>query len=292
MLLHFNDLSSGGDPARTTVDQSGRNDAVPSQNWFNAPHCYQQGNPGLGLMQRFGYSPSGGGQTSLQQARISRMEAQIPGLDGSAADVSVECLVRPDAVLWAALFAAGDDARFSPLMTYRRAFDGAVIWSLGIRSAVNNLGRFADIAFVAPLARPLTSAVRYETSQVAISQPIGYGDQGSFNGRLFHAAGAFGDRSGDGLGMGAWLAWQAGLYSARLAASALKTDANGIVQLGGDVGGIDYVAWWQRATTMIPYAGDMDEARITVGRYSALIGLTTVASIPVESRRLPFKNPY
>lgn len=293
VLLHFDELSLGGDPARTTVDISGKNDAVPSQNYFSAPYCFQQVNPGLGLMQQFGYITTGPNEGfSLSQARLSSMSAVIPGLDGSLEDVSAECLIRPASVLWTALFAAGDDARFSPLMTYRRAADGAVIWSLGIRSAVNSQGRFADIAFVVPLSRVSTGAVRYETSQTAISMPIGYGNQGSYDGRFIHVAGAFGGRVGDGLGMAAWMTWQAGLYSSRLLASAIKVDASGVVQLGGDVGIIDYVAWWKKETTIIHFAGDMDEARITIGRYSALIGLTTAASIPVENRRIPFSNPY
>ena len=292
VLLHFNELSGGGDPARTTVDLSGKNDAVPSQNWFNAPYCDQQVNPGLGLMQQFGRLQLGDGY-SLERGRLSKMEAVIPGVDGSSQDVSAECLVRPAQVLWDALYAIGDDARFSPLVTCRRSSDGAVIWSLGIMSAVNNLGRFALIAFVVPVLYPITGGqIGGETSVTAIAQELGYGNARSLEGRMFHAAGAFGSRSGGGVGIGAWSLWRAGLYSSRLAVSAIKADSNCAIQIGGDVGAIDYVAWWKKSTTMIPFVGDIDEVRVTLDRYSSLVGLSSVAGIPADRQKIPFQNPY
>lgn len=291
VLLHFNVASDRASPASTALDLSGENSAAGFSG-FSAPHCSQTENPGLGLLQRFGYDTDASAYV-LDRGRLSVMSAVIPGVDGAADDVSAECLIRPASVLWDAMFAGGDDARFTPLLTCRRSSDSTVIWALGIGSAVNNLGRYAVVTFVVPVLYPATGgALGGESSVSAISQPLGYGSAASFSGRLFHAGGSFGARSGAQVSIGAWADWRPGSFSSRLDVASIKADANCVVQVGGDVGLLDYVFWWKRATTLIPFVGDMDEARLTLNRYAALVGTATVTGIPADCRTLPFQNPY
>ena len=289
VLLHFDSLDApfAYAPESTVVRASGTNSAT-GQNSFIAPYCTQEANPGLGYMQRFGYS---GSAFSLSAARLSHMSAVIPGVDGFSDDVSVECLVRPAQVLWDALYASGNSTRYSPLVTCRRASDGAVIWSLGLRSGLNSLGRFCDVTFLVPLGALSAGTFASATTVEAISQPLGYGSALSYVGRFFHAAGACGARTATLVRLGAWNAWQAGSFSQSVDLAAIKADANCIVQIGGDVGNIDYVAWWTKDTTIIPFTGDLDEVRVTIGRYSALIGLANVSDIAADKQVIPFSNP-
>jgi len=241
-------------------------------------------------MQRFGYS---GSAFSLSAARLSHMSAVIPGGDGFSDDVSAGCLIRPASALWGALFSSGDDARFTPLLTCRRATDGAVIWSLGIGSAVNNLGRYAAVTFVVPVSYQASgSSLGAATAVSSISQPLGYGSAASFAGRLFHAGGSFGSRSGAQVSTGAWADWRAGTFSSRLDVAAMKAANDCIVQIGGDVGVLEYVFWRKRSTTLLPFVGDMDEVRVALNRYAALVGLVTIDDIPANRRTIPFQNPY
>ena len=136
-----------------------------------------------------------------------------------------------------------------------------------------------------------TGTFASETTVEAISQPLGYGSALSYVGRFFHAAGACGARTATLVRLGAWNAWQAGSFSQSVDLAAIKADANCIVQIGGDVGNIDYVAWWTKDTTIIPFTGDLDEVRVTIGRYSALIGLANVSDIAADKQVIPFSNP-
>lgn len=291
VLLHFNVASARDSEASTALDLSGENSATGFSG-FSAPYCSQADNPGLGLLQRFGYD-NGSSAYTLDRGRLSVMSASIAGVGGASDDVSAECLIRPASALWGALFSSGDDARFTPLLTCRRATDGAVIWSLGIGSAVNNLGRYAAVTFVVPVSYQASgSSLGAATAVSSISQPLGYGSAASFAGRLFHAGGSFGSRSGAQVSTGAWADWRAGTFSSRLDVAAMKAANDCIVQIGGDVGVLEYVFWWKRSTTLMPFVGDMDEVRVALNRYAALVGLVTIDDIPANRRTIPFQNPY
>ena len=294
VLLHFNELLAGigYDQASTAVTLAGKNDA-PGQNWFNSPHCYQQVNPGLGFMQRFGYSPMAGGFFSLANAGASYMDGIIAGCDGLDEQLTVECFIDIHQVAWDALKASGSDSRFCPVVTYRTD-SGHVVWALGLVSQIQMIGAVATRevrpAFYAPLVEAAGKRPNiYALGPAIVERPA----------RFVHLCAMLAPASG-GLGFDAHAAaWFNGVpVSASTAApgdlclgARRRRDLQGArVRVGGAIAGGPGFASGP-AATLVPFCGGVDGVRVTAAsRYADRISNSGVFGLLPAHRVIPWPN--
>ena len=281
-LLHFNNLESrpgGFVPGNTDVSNAGRNDAVPAQNYFNAPWCEQEVQSGLGLAQRFGYSTTNPEGFYQSLASRSYMEALIYGADGSGGALTVECLVNVSAASWSELTAFGGDVRYMPCITHFGSAEN-VLWTLGFgcQRVYSARGQQVMHVFAAAWCALLTSGPSVCIGRKFVDRPN----------RLVHLATSR-MISGASALQAVWLDGDPGENNVQ--ATGFVAANPGKVRLGGAIPRIEYLVQGVRDVTIIPFAGTMDEARGTAAsRYSAYVGATTPTAIPLAARVIPWPN--
>ena len=280
VLLHFDDLLTGigYDPAGTEVRISGKNSSAG--NWFNAPNCYQQVNPGLGLMQQFGYSPFSGGYFSLAEGTNSSMEASIAGISGNGAELTIECLANIHQVCWDAhRAAAGSINRFTPFITLMGA-DGSLAWSIGIFSTSGISYSTADnrrVVMTAMLSRKsATAPVELLMGRYLLDRPA------KFIHTAFQRTNTAGVQTSTG--------WTDGLPSidANTWGGGFADPAGPVCRIGNHCPGLSSLSVLGGGSAdSIPFVGALDEVRVTAAaRYSAFINST----LPPVARVIPWPN--
>jgi len=274
VLLHFDVLDPGGDPNNTGIRVSGRNDA-PGQNWFNAPNCYQDVNPGLGYEQRFGYSPIFGGFYSVANGLNSYMEAAIPGIDGAAGALTVEALANIDQACWDALTnTAGPLNRYSPVVSLI-APGGELVWTLGFFSRATSGFRSARVVMTAFIQRLESGDLQLMRGRDLTTRP----------GRYIHIAA---QRSID-FGMVTTAGWTEGFPStdALVWGGAYTKAATATCRIGNTCPGVGVVVFGGAGADSVPFLGGIDEVRVTaVSRYTSYINST----LPPAARVIPWPN--
>lgn len=274
VLLHFDVLDPGGSPSNTGVRVSGRNDA-PGQNWFNAPYCYQDVNPGLGYKQRFGYDPTFGGFYSVVNGMNSYMEATIPGADGADGALTVEALADIDQACWDALTnQAGPVNRYSPVVSLI-APDGSLVWSLGFFSRATSGFRSARVVMTVFIQRLASGELQLMRGRDLPTRP----------GRHIHIAA---QRSID-FGMVTTAGWTEGHASddAIVWGGAYPVAASATCRIGNVCPGVSVPIFGGAAAESVPYLGSIDEVRVTaVSRYTSYINST----LPLAARVIPWPN--
>ena len=279
VLLHFDVLDPGGDPNNTGIRVSGRNDA-PGQNWFNSPHCYQQVNPGLGYMQRFGYSPMAGGYFALEEGTRSRMEAGMAGISGNGAELTIECLADIHQVCWDAHRApAGSINRFTPFITLM-GVDGSLAWSIGIFSTSGISYSTADnrrVVMTAMVSRKSTTApVDLLMGRYLLDRPA----------KFIHTA----FQRTNAAGVQATAGWTDGAPSidTNTWSGGFADPAGPVCRIGNHCPGLSSLAVLGGGSAdSIPFVGALDEVRVTAAaRYSAFINST----LPPVARVIPWPN--
>lgn len=254
-LLHFNDA------ANVASDQISQNA------WTNDQVSYV---PGAIL--------GGGGFASS-----SKLSCAIAGAEGLSGLLTVELMFDIDSASWDALTAAGTDFRWCPISSLM-AQDGTCLWAVGLFSYYSPFlkGRETRAGFYMPqLSVPGDSTVIQPFGAIIPARP----------GKFMHLAGAINPRPGGGgydhVGC-VWLNGDPGLGSALFLASRRVTKAGFMVSIGGADTSIK--AYFGGQSSIIPFAGKIDEYRLTAeARYAAYMGSTAYA-IPSSARSIPWSD--
>ena len=220
-----------------------------------------------------------------------RIEGVVPGADGSAGPLTVECMVDIGQELWDALTAPGSGERFSPVVSCV-SIAGAPLWSLGLASwevldLAGHRSRSVQVTF-----RTTTTGVGAFGS--TIQSVMSYGGPIVFRpGRFIQLIAARKTNDPQGIYQGAWS------FSGGSAAGSASygyiglfaTSQTCLVNVGGFCGKIDNLLS-NSPPTLIHFQGAIDEVRITGAcRYSAFFGgSANTLDIPAASRVIPWPN--
>lgn len=264
VLLHFD----GADP--------GTNSAA-GQPTFTSVDCSQASNPGLGMMQRFGYSEDEGWSTAAGLS--SKMEATVAGLNGTASSLTAECLVDLNEVCWDAhREQAGAVNRYTPVMSLISS-DSRMVWTLGFLSTSGLTYSDADTR------RVVMTVLVQQWANGALNFLSG-NYLTDFPGRFIHLAAQRTTAPGLSLTYG-WTDGQPWVSSGSTGADFLDP-ASTTCRLGNTCPGLTALSVFGGVgVELIPFVGSLDEVRATAAaRYGAYIG----ATLPPAARVIPWPN--
>lgn len=231
---------------------------------------------------------SGAGITSAA-AKFAGMGSSIQssglilGLDGLS--ITAECMVKIDQACWDLLAASGTDVRFSPVLS-ALTLTGGLVWTIGFASWGDNFGGGSFVRQIRAVAYfPLRGGGSSVSSSAAtlayLPRPANFQHL-----CLVRAAG-----SGSDFMHGAWWDGQPGA-NGNSAALASRISGVSVLRIGGSVPTVEYLDGYSRDTTVVPFSGLTDEARITAAvRYSASLSApNTQSGIALASRVIPWPN--
>ncbi len=209
---------------------------------------------------------------------LTYIRGEVAGLAAIDTGLFAECMVNIGATAWTALMAAGDGLRFCHVCSYVGS-DGKTVWALGFASYIDGRRR---------VVRPLF-ANAVQGSDVAFVYALSNDGGTILNrpGRFVHLGGGR-TYSGGSSKFGAWFDGTGGPGVS--SADALKESSTGTLKIGGACPMVD-LKINGAATNVIPFAGAVDELRVTVGtRNSAYFGTPSNTDLPASARVIPWPN--
>ena len=219
---------------------------------------------------------------------LTTIYGTVPGLDGVAAGLSVECMADIGATAWASLTAAGADQRFCPVVSYTGT-DGALLWALGY------LSRMVDVGIPGTTPYRRVDAMFWTALDNAYS-PTGSGSAGSGGvtarpARFVHLAGVLKTYTALSWERASWLA--GGFCISRLQGlqSAPIARSTGVLKIGGACPAFNTYDNPAPLTTIVPFTGVVDELRIKApGQYADLMNSGVADAITPARRVIPWPN--
>ena len=219
---------------------------------------------------------------------LTTIYGTVPGLDGVAAGLSVECMADIGATAWASLTAAGADQRFCPVVSYTGT-DGALLWALGF------LSRMVDVGI--PGTRPWRRVdAMFWTALDNAYSPTGSGSAGGGGitarpARFVHLAGVLKTYTATAWERASWLAGGFCIERLQGLQSAPVARSTGALKVGGACPAFNTYDNPAPLTTIVPFTGVVDELRIKApGQYADLMNTGVADAITPARRVIPWPN--